>query len=105
MLPKINPTTTAAWQDLIRHASEMNRVHMRDLFRDDPSRFDRFSLMLEELLFDYSKNLITPVTIELLLKLAEACKLEDAMRAMFRGDIINGTEKRAVLHTALRNFS
>jgi glucose-6-phosphate isomerase len=105
MILKINPTTTKAWQLLSQHAQEMKQVHMRDLFKADPKRFSKFSLCLDEIVFDYSKNIITDTTIHYLLKLAEECRLKDAIEAMFNGDIINETEHRAVLHTALRNFS
>lgn len=105
MLPKINPTSTKAWQQLQQHAEEMKKVHMRDLFKTDPQRFNKFSLCLDEIVFDYSKNIITDTTIHYLLKLAEECRLKDAIESMFSGEIINETEHRAVLHTALRNFS
>jgi glucose-6-phosphate isomerase len=78
---------------------------MRDLFAEDPGRFQRFSLFLDDILFDYSKNRITPQTITLLLDLARQCDLEGAIEAMFSGQAINGTEGRAVLHIALRNRS
>ncbi len=105
MLPRINPASTAAWQQLIQHAAEMKEVHMRDLFSNDPDRFKKFSLCLDEIVFDYSKNIITEKTIQLLLQLADECKLKEAVEAMFNGDLINETEHRSVLHTALRNFS
>lgn len=78
---------------------------MRDLFRSDPDRFSRFSVSSDDLLFDYSKNRITTETISLLIALANECKLADAISDMFSGTRINETESRAVLHTALRNFS
>ena len=105
MLPKINPTTTKAWQQLQQHAEEMKSVHLRDLFKNDPDRFKKFSLCLDELVFDYSKNIISDKTMHYLLNLAEECKLKEAIDALFNGDIINETEHRSVLHTALRNFS
>ena len=106
MLPRINPTSTQAWFLLKKHfEEEMNRKHMRDLFASEPERFQKFSLCLEDLVFDYSKNIINQKTLKLLLELAEDCKLKDAIKAMFDGDSINETEGRAVLHTALRNFS
>ena len=105
-LPRINPTSTQAWFLLKKHfEEEMNRKHMRDLFAAEPERFQKFSLCLEDLVFDYSKNIINQKTLKLLLELAEDCKLKDAIKAMFDGDKINETEGRAVLHTALRNFS
>ncbi len=105
MFPKINPTTTPSWQALLQHKQLFENVQMKDLFFNDAERFKRFSIQLEDLLFDYSKNIITENTVELLLQLAEDCKLKDAIEAMFTGEKINETENRAVLHTALRNFS
>lgn len=105
MLPKINPTSTKAWQHLQKHAEEMKAVHMRDLFASDPERFKKYAVCLDELVFDYSKNIILDKTVHFLLELAEQCKLKDAIDAMYNGAIINETEHRSVLHTALRNFS
>jgi glucose-6-phosphate isomerase len=106
MLPRINPTTTQAWFLLKKHhEDEMSRRHMRDLFAGDPERFQKFSLCLDQLVFDYSKNIINPRTMQLLLQLADECKLTDAIHDQFAGIKINETEGRAVLHTALRNFS
>jgi len=90
---------------LLEHFSEMKNVHLKDLFRNDPERFKKYSHCLDELVFDYSKNIITNKTIQLLLQLAGECKLKETIAAMFNGDLINETEKRSVLHTALRNFS
>jgi glucose-6-phosphate isomerase len=98
-------TTSPAWQALIQHQAEMGEVHMRDLFAQDPGRFERFSLRLGEILFDYSKNRMTPTTLSLLLNLANQRGLQGQIDAMFSGVKINTTEKRAVLHTALRNRS
>lgn len=106
MLPKINPTNTQAWFLLQKHyEEEMNRRHMRDLFAADADRFKKFSLRSGDILFDYSKNIINQKTLQLLLQLAEDCKLKDAIHEMFAGIKINETEQRSVLHTALRNFS
>ncbi len=105
MLPKINPTTTKAWPQLQQHAEEMKAIHLRELFKNDPERFNKFSVCLDEIVFDYSKNIITERTIHLLLKLADECKLKESITSLFNGDIINETEHRSVLHTALRNFS
>jgi len=104
-LPTINPTKTQAWKKLQAHADNMKQVHMRELFSQDPHRFDSFSQIDGDLLFDYSKNLITAETLALLNELAVECGLKDAIMAMFEGEKINRTENRAVLHTALRNFS
>jgi len=105
MLPKINPTTTASWQLLKEEHTVMQSLKMKDLFAADKERFNKFHLRLEDILFDYSKNIITEKTLSLLLQLAEECKLKESIEAMFSGDTINETEHRSVLHTALRNFS
>ncbi|HSN62162.1 MAG TPA: glucose-6-phosphate isomerase, partial [Ferruginibacter sp.] len=105
MFPSINPTTTQSWKALQAHYNLFDQVKMKDLFYNDPERFSTFSLQLEDILFDYSKNIITQNTVEVLLELAEECQLKAAIEAMFTGEKINGTEGRAVLHTALRNFS
>ncbi|MBP9097499.1 MAG: glucose-6-phosphate isomerase [Ferruginibacter sp.] len=105
MFPKTNPTSTQAWKALSNHFEEMKPIHMRQLFTEDPARFKSFSLESGDILFDYSKNNINSRTKELLLNLAEECHLKDAINAMYAGEKINGTEGRAVLHTALRNFS
>jgi len=105
MLPKINPTNTAAWRSLQDHFSEMKNVHMRELFQHDPHRFSKYSLSNRDIVFDHSKNIINDKTIQLLLQLADECKLKDGIDAMFNGEKINETEGRAVLHTALRNLS
>jgi glucose-6-phosphate isomerase len=105
MLPKINPTTTKSWQLLLQHADEMKQAHLRDLFKQDADRFKKYSLCLTDIAFDYSKNILTDTTLQLLLQLANDCKLKEGINALFSGDAINETENRAVLHTALRNFS
>lgn len=104
MLPKINPLRTIAWEELGDHFAN-NDFELRTLFQYNPNRFDEFSVKRENYLFDYSKNLMNAKTFELLLNLAEECELKDAISKMFSGDIINETENRAVLHTALRDFS
>jgi glucose-6-phosphate isomerase len=103
--PKINPSATAAWKKLSTHAEEMKKVHLRTLFANDPNRFGAFSQQEGELLFDYSKNIVTDTTLALLNELAMECGLSSAVEAMFSGEKINMTENRSVLHTALRNFS
>jgi len=105
MLPKINPTTTNAWYLLQQHFAEIKTVRLKELFKTDPDRFKKYSLCTDELVFDYSKNIITGKTKQLLLQLTEECKVKEAINAMFNGEAINETEKRAVLHVALRNFS
>lgn len=103
MLSKINPTKTKSWQKLLDHFEEMKKVHMRDLFSDE-RRFNTYSIQFEDILIDYSKNIITDESKELLLELAKECGLKDSIEKMFSGEKINETENRAVLHTALRNF-
>jgi glucose-6-phosphate isomerase len=105
MLPSIQPDHTQAWKKLEAHYQDMRNKHLRDLFREEPARFSNFSLCLGEIVFDYSKNIITNQTLSLLEELANECRLSDAIRAMFSGEKINRTENRQVLHTALRNFS
>ena len=103
MLKKINPTETQSWKNLINHFKEMKNVHMKDLFADDPDRFNKYSIRFNGILVDYSKNIITEETLNLLLKLTDDVGLRDALNKMFNGERINETEDRAVLHTALRN--
>jgi len=105
MLPKINPTTTSAWQQLQEHYQEMKSIHLKELFKEEENRFKKYSLAAPDIIWDYSKNIITDKTLQLLLQLAEECELQSAIEAMFNGEKINETEDRAVLHTALRNFS
>ena len=105
MFPNINPTETDAWKALIAHQTEMKTVQMKDLFEKDSKRFDKMSVEFSDILFDYSKNIINEETLEKLLQLADNCKVKMAIEAMFAGEKINGTEDRAVMHTALRNFS
>lgn len=105
MFPVVNPTTTQAWQALQQHKQLFENVKIKDLFNTDTERAEKFSIQFDAILFDYSKNLVTENTVEILLELAEECNLKDAIEAMFNGEKINKTENRAVLHTALRNFS
>ncbi len=105
MLPHIQPNTTQAWQALDVHANEMRSTHMRTLFASDADRFKKYSMCTTDLVFDYSKNLVTDTTMQLLMQLADECRLKDGIEAMFNGEKINATENRSVLHTALRNFS
>jgi glucose-6-phosphate isomerase len=105
MLSKINPTSTTAWHKLQQHYQEMKTIHLKEIFREDGDRFEKFSLSTPDIIWDYSKNIITDKTIELLLQLADECELQSAIESMFNGEKINETEDRAVLHTALRNFS
>ncbi|HWJ92612.1 MAG TPA: hypothetical protein VNR87_15955, partial [Flavisolibacter sp.] len=105
MFPKINPKTTSAWKSLQQHHESMKKVHMRTIFAKDPQRFSKFSFSFEDFLIDFSKNIVTEETLKLLLQLCTECKLHEAIEAMFEGELINETEQRSVLHTALRNFS
>ena len=93
---------TATWQALAEHQAKIKDVHLRQLFADDPGRAERFTVEGAGLLLDYSKNRITDETMQLLLHLAEERKVAARRDAMFRGEKINTTEKRAVLHVALR---
>ncbi len=91
-----------AWKDLGAHYKEIQEVHLRQIFADDPKRGTRLTVKALGLYLDYSKNRITDETLKLLIKLAEESRLRERIDAMFRGEKINLTEKRAVLHTALR---
>ena len=104
MFPKINPTHTESWT-LLNEIFAQKDFDLRDLFQENPNRFKEYSIENENFLFDYSKNLVDEETLDALISLAEECKLKDAIQAMFSGEKINATENRAVLHTALRDFS
>lgn len=97
--------SSKAWKKLNAHAVNMKKVHMKDLFEQDKDRFATFTLNLEPFLLDYSKNLMTKETKSLLIDLATESQVEKWRDKMFRGERINSTEDRAVLHTALRNRS
>ena len=105
MFPSIKPDQTQAWKNLQAHYEEAKTWHLKELFKNNPGRFDNFSIRQGDILVDYSKNIITEKTLELLLALADECKVKDAISAMFNGEKINRSEGRQVLHTALRNFS
>jgi glucose-6-phosphate isomerase len=96
-------TQSAAWKALKEERKAWKGLHLRDLFANDKKRAERFSMQMDDLLLDYSKNLIRPLTMKLLVKLAKDSGVEILRDAMFAGDKINLTEDRAVLHTALRN--
>lgn len=98
-------TLSPAWQALSAHFVTMQSMHMRQMFQDDPRRFEKFTVQLGDLFFDYSKNRINEETVALLVKLAEQSELPAYIERMFRGEKINNTEGRAALHTALRNRS
>ena len=105
MLKSIPFDQTHAFSLLTKHKAEMANVFIKDLFSDDSERFDKFSIRFEDILFDYSKNILTEKTKAILVALANECELDDAIERMFTGDVINQTEQRAVLHVALRNRS
>lgn len=105
MFPSINPSSTPSWKNLHAHFVEMSDKNLKTLFKEEPDRFAKYSLCLPDLVFDYSKNNINGETLRLLIDLANDCRLKEAINAMFNGEKINQTEKREVLHTALRNFS
>jgi glucose-6-phosphate isomerase len=98
-------TESKPWKELSSHHTQISSLHMRDMFSEDPERFRRLSLKLNDILFDYSKNRITDETLTLLLSLAKHSKVKEKTQAMFAGEKINTTENRAVLHIALRNRS
>src|SRR5271155_3548863 len=95
-------TQRSAWKALQNHFNTVKDTHLRKFFADDPKRGERFAIEDVGLYLDYSKNRVTEETIRLLLALAEGCNLRGRIDAMFRGEKINITEKRAVLHVALR---
>ncbi|WP_421801973.1 glucose-6-phosphate isomerase [Flagellimonas sp.] len=101
-LPTINPTTTNAWKKLQQHYQETKDVHLRELFSKEEDRGKKLSILWNDFLVDYSKNRITDKTLKLLLELADEVGLKDAIKSYFDGELINQTEGRAVLHTALR---
>src|SRR5262245_59062372 len=95
-------TQRPAWQALAAHHEQLRHVHLRELFADDPGRGERFAAEGAGLYLDYSKHRVTGETLSLLLQLARECDLRGRIDAMFRGEKINVTEGRAVLHVALR---
>ena len=101
-LPNINPTETQAWKQLQKHFEAVKDVQMKDLFAQDKNRANTFTITWEDFYLDFSKNRITEETLKHLLELADDVKLKDAIKSQFSGEIINQTEGRAVLHTALR---
>ncbi|HJS30239.1 MAG TPA: hypothetical protein VJ768_11485, partial [Anaerolineales bacterium] len=95
-------TETSSWKALRAHADAVRKLHLRDLFAEDPARGERMAVEATGIYFDYSKHLATGETIRLLAALARERLLSQKIEAMFRGEKINRTEDRAVLHTALR---
>ncbi|MGW8247238.1 MAG: glucose-6-phosphate isomerase [Acidiferrobacterales bacterium] len=100
-----DPVESTAWTQLADHYKTIAPIHMRELFAQDPRRFEKFSIRFGDLLLDYSKNRVTEKTMSLLCNLAEEADLPRWIDKLFAGEEINHTEKRAVLHTALRNRS
>jgi len=94
-----------AWKNLRDHAAEVEIRHLRQLFADDPNRFDHLSVTALDFLYDYTRQRVTPNTLELLLALARDCDLEGRIAALFAGEAVNSTEQRAAMHMALRNRS
>ncbi len=105
MRPMSDVSSSHAWKALEEHFRQVHNLHMRDMFAADPGRFDKYSLRFDNILLDFSKNRITDETFRLLLQLAEQEDVAGWARRMFSGEKINFTERRAVLHTALRNRS
>ncbi len=102
-MPKLS--NSPAWLTLKEHLKGISETHMRDLFAADPDRFQKFSILFNDMLFDYSKHRITDTTLKLLINLAREMDVDGWTKKMFNGDAINFTENRAVLHVALRNRS
>lgn len=105
MLPTVNPTQTSAWKELEKYFATFKGTQMKALFAKDPKRAEKYSLQFEDIFIDFSKNIVDEKVMSLLVKLAEECGLKDAIEAEFTGEKINKTEKRSVLHVALRNRS
>jgi glucose-6-phosphate isomerase len=101
----MNRTDLPAWRALQAHAAEFQPQHLRDLFAADARRFDQLSVTALDLLYDFSRQRLVPGTLELLLQLARECDLEGRIAALFAGEAVNHTEKRAAMHMALRNRS
>jgi len=105
MLPTINPTQTNAWKELEKYFATFKGTQMKALFATDAKRAEKYSLQFEDIFVDFSKNIVDEKVMSLLVKLAEECGLKSAIEAEFTGKKINKTEKRSVLHIALRNRS
>ncbi len=103
--PHVNPRQTEAWKALEEHYNSAKHSKIKDYFKNNPARFEQYSLQFEDILFDYSKNIVDEKIMASLFDVARECGLKEAMEAMFGGEKINQTENRSVLHTALRNFS
>ncbi|MFY7828114.1 MAG: glucose-6-phosphate isomerase [Flectobacillus sp.] len=105
MLKSVPFNQTVAFQHLVKLKAEVEQTPLKELFTADSERFEKYSIRFEDILVDYSKNLINEKTKAALIALANECELDDAIERMFTGDLINKTENRAVLHVALRNRS
>lgn len=106
MLKNVDPTGTQSWKKLQHHAEIIKKTNLRELFLADKNRFSKYSLFFgEDILLDFSKNILNEETLNLLKSLAEECGLSEAMDLLVAGDKINVTENRSVLHMALRNRS
>jgi glucose-6-phosphate isomerase len=101
-LSKVNPSQTEAWHKLQSHFEKMQQISMKELFASDTNRAENFHIQWNDFLIDYSKNIVDEQTLDLLLNLANEVHLKEAISSYFEGDLINQTEDRAVLHTALR---
>tara|TARA_R110000796_G_scaffold250788_2_gene380543 strand:+ start:32599 stop:34236 length:1638 start_codon:yes stop_codon:yes gene_type:complete len=101
-LKSINPASTNAWKKLETHFNKVKKDELKDMFSSDSNRAKEFGITWNDFLVDYSKNRVSKKTLELLIELANEVQLKDAIQKYFQGDIINETEGRAVLHTALR---
>jgi glucose-6-phosphate isomerase len=102
MFPTVNPTTTAAWKELEAYFETFDGAQMKDLFANDTRRFEKYSVKFEDMLVDFSKNIVDDKVFALFMQLARECGLKDAIISQFSGERINKTENRPVLHTALR---
>jgi glucose-6-phosphate isomerase len=96
-------TSSIAWQNLKKHHAFLVNMHLRDLFKEDPDRFSKFSVQVNDILLDYSKQRVTQDTLEELIELANACDLKTQIQALFSGGIVNISEQKPALHTALRD--
>ena len=104
MLKKVDPENTETWEKLLRCYKSIKNIHLKDLFKN-AARFDEFTVRFDDILLDYSKNKIDITVMDVLFELAESCGLNSAISSMFTGEKINETENRAVLHTAMRDFT
>lgn len=104
MLKKVDPEKTETWEKLLRYYKKMKNIPLKELFKDT-ARFDKYSVKFDNILLDYSKNKIDGTVMSLLIELSEISGLDRAIESMFAGEKINETEDRAVLHTALRDFT